>query len=292
MRTMMMTKARLSREASALLPWGAAALVWFFLVIPMRAEDEGRLGQQSRFRRERLKSEQTLRETQSKQARVAAALSTACRVSADPSALRQRAVFASVGLGLSPFSLSVTGGPEAGAIIEAAGSRGTILQLLRRLGDPARGGFLRSLTLRDKGTRFGLSAASGVFGPFPPGVAAAPSSCPSLADPPPAETESTALQAQRPKPTPRLRASMPPSDDGAASLPPASIAPSPEPPFALIAFLRTDGKDQASIRVGGQVRMVSVGDQIEGWKCLSIDRDEGVVFDSAEKGRMVLRPNP
>jgi hypothetical protein len=60
----------------------------------------------------------------------------------------------------------------------------------------------------------------------------------------------------------------------------------------LVAFLVAEGKSRVSIRAGGQVRVLAVGDQIDGWTCISIDRDEGAVFMSQAKGRLVLKAVP
>ena len=42
-------------------------------------------------------------------------------------------------------------------------------------------------------------------------------------------------------------------------------------------------------RLGDEVRVVSVGDRIEGWTCLSIDRDEGALFSRLPAQQIALR---
>jgi hypothetical protein len=68
--------------------------------------------------------------------------------------------------------------------------------------------------------------------------------------------------------------------------------PEPPSPFTLVGFLRSEGKSRVSVRVGGEVRVISVGESVLGWTCVSIDRDEGAVFTSPEKPRLVLRAGP
>ena len=68
-----------------------------------------------------------------------------------------------------------------------------------------------------------------------------------------------------------------------------AIEPAPAPPFTLVAFLISNGKSRVSLRVGDEVRVISVGDAVLGWKCVSIDRDEGAVFTTSEHGRVVLK---
>ena len=68
-----------------------------------------------------------------------------------------------------------------------------------------------------------------------------------------------------------------------------AIERAPVPPFTLVAFLISNGKNRVSIRVGDEVRVISVGDSVEGWKCVSIDRDEGAVFATPENARVVLK---
>ena len=140
-----MRRGALRLEGIAALPWLAAGVLWFGLIVPMRAEQETLLGEQSRIRRDRVETDRSARETRVLGARAAAALGSACRASTDPAMLRQRAVAATAGLDLSPFTLSVTGGPAGGTLIETTGPRSDVQELLRRLGDPARGGFLRSV---------------------------------------------------------------------------------------------------------------------------------------------------
>ncbi len=277
------------RELLALLPWLAAAVVWFGFVSPMRAEQENRLSQQSRIRRDRVKAERELRETEALRARIGSALSTVCRASSDPAALRQRTVAATALLPLSPFALTVTGGPGGGATVDASGPRGIALELLRRMGDPARGGFLRGASVRDKGSNWGISAATGVFESFPGGIIPAPRACTGISDPSPSEAVSPARtpnQAAGPGPVRRAPPSATPPEP-AASMP--AIEAAPAPPFTLVAFLISNGKSRVSIRVRDEVRVISVGDAVLGWKCVSIDRDEGAVFTTPEHGRVVLK---
>lgn len=283
-----MMKGRMGREVLALLPWIAAAFLWFGLVVPMRAEQETRLNQQSRVRRERVKAERDARETQALRARVGSALGTACRASSDPATLRQRVVAASFGLPLSPFALTVTGGPEGGATVDASGARGAALELLRRLGDPARGGYLRVASIREKGGAWVISATTGVLESFPGGIMPERPVCSGIPDPPPAEAVagsqgSKPIRSGPPRPpTPALN---PPE-----ALPAPTLEPTPGPPFTLVAFLVSVGKSRVSIRVRDEVRVIAPGDEVEGWKCVSIDRDEGVVFASPLHGRVVLKP--
>jgi hypothetical protein len=287
-----MTKRRLSREAAALLPWIGAAFLWFGLIAPMRAGEESRLTQQSRTRRDRLKAERSLRETQAMRARIGGAIASACRASTDPATLRQRAVAATSGLSLAPFSLSVTGGAEGGASIEASGTRGAALELLKRLGDPARGGFLRSVTIKEKGERWSVSAITGVFESFPGGVISAPPVCAGVSDSGPGEAApevgKPSLSLGRAPVRPLLPSARP--GDAATVMP--AIEPAPAAPFALVAFLVSEGKTRVSIRVREEVRVISVGESVDGWKCLSIDRDEGVVFTSPSQERLILKAAP
>jgi len=279
---------RLSREAAALLPWVGAAFLWFGIVAPMRADGENRLAQQSRIRRDRLKAERSVRDAAVLRERLARALAAACRASSDPAALRQRTVAATSGLSLSPFALSVTGGSEGGAVVEASGPRESALELLKRLGDPARGGFLRSAVLRDKGARWNLSATTGVLESFPEGLIPAPALCSFLSDP--ASSEPSAPKG--PAHPVRMRPTPPSASAGPS--PQATLMPSAgaaaEPPFALVAFLSSMGRSRVSIRIGDEVRVVSVGESAFGWTCLAIDRDEGAVFRSHSNVRVVLKP--
>ena len=281
---------RPSREVLALLPWLAAAMVWFGVVSPMRADQENRLSQQSRIRRERVKAERELRETETLRARIGGALATACRASSDPAALRQRTVAAAAGLALSPFALTVTGGPDGGATVDASGPRALALELLRRLGDPARGGFLRGATVRDKGGNWGVSVATGVFESFPGGIIATPRACTGIVDPSPSAEASVEPRIPRPAPRPGPARKATPSaaaPEPAAPMP--AIEPAPAPPFTLVAFLISNGRSRVSIRLRDEVRVISVGDSVEGWKCVSIDPDEGAVFTTPGEGRVVLK---
>ncbi len=277
----------LGREAAAVLPWLGAAFLWFGVIAPMRADLQNRLVEQGRVRRDRVKADRLSREARSLRARVGEALGAACRSSADPAALRQRTVAATSGLSLAPFTLSVTGGPDAGAVIEAEGSRSAVQELLRRLGDPARGGFLRSTTIRDKGVRWSVSSTTGVLESFLDAIVPPGPSCSDLSDPGPAEAASEPAGVRSRPGTTQPRA---PSGQRPGLV---SVAPSPEPtpvpPLTLVAFLMSEGRSRVSVRVGDQVRVVGVGGQVDGWTCVSIDRDEGAVFTSPGKGRLVLK---
>jgi hypothetical protein len=277
----------LGAEGRTLLPWAAAALVWFGLVLPMRADQGTRLSEQSRVRRERLTSERAQREFRALTTRVDTALAAACRASTDPAVLRQEVIEATAGLDLSSFTLSVTGGSSGGAVVEAAGSRRTALQLLSRLGDPARGGFLRTATIRDRGGRTSLSAATGVLAVVPAGRTPAPcSNRASVVEPAP-ELPETA-------PSPKVRAPVQPRPRATPLEPPP--LPTPElqeaPPFTVVGFLSTGGKGRVSVRMGDEIRVLSVGDQFAGWTCVSIDRDLGAVFTSSSGARVVLVAMP
>ena len=195
-------KARASREALALLPWIVAAMVWLGFVSPMRADEEDRLSRQSRIRRDRVKAERGLREAQTARTRVASVLGNACRTSGDPAALRQRAVAATAGLPLSPFSLTVTGGPEGEAIIDASGPRGAVVELLRRLGDPSRGGYLRGASLREKDGGFVLSVTTGAFDASPGAIIAAPPACSGVSEPSASAAEAPREPAPARRPAP------------------------------------------------------------------------------------------
>ena len=283
-----MTRPRLRGETAAILPWVGAALLWFGVVAPMRADQENRLSQQSRTRRDRLKAEHAVGETAALRERLGRVLGRACRTSSDPAALRQRSVAATAGLSLSPFTLSVTGGADGGALVEASATRGSALELTRRLGDPSRGGFLRSVILRDKGARWTVSAATGVLESVPADILPVPPFCSSVPDPGPAEP---GTDAPRPKASPRP--DRPPGSTTPAASSLALVAPTPEPPptppFTLVAFLNSEGRPRVSIRVRDEVRVVSVGESVDGWACLSIDRDEGATFRSPANVRVVLK---
>jgi hypothetical protein len=44
--------------------------------------------------------------------------------------------------------------------------------------------------------------------------------------------------------------------------------------------------------VDGEVRVIAAGQSIEDWTCVSIDRDEGAVFESPSRGRVILKAAP
>lgn len=273
-----------SRELLAILPWLAAALVWVGLVAPMRADQDLRLRDQARIRRDRLKVEIRTREIESLRQRVGSTLGQACRASADPASLRQRIVASTSGLALSPFSLSVNGGPGAGATVEAVGSDAAIRDLLRRLGDPARGGFLRSVTIRDRAGRPSASATTGVLDGLPSGLV--PVMPPCDPNPAPAPTPSPVSTVRNAGPTKPRTA---PRDVAPPPVPlPAATPPPPVPPFTLVAFLSAEGRSRISIRMGDEVRVVAVGESVSGWRCVAIDRDEGAVFVLPSGARAVL----
>jgi hypothetical protein len=277
---------RLPDVVASFLPWFGAALMWVAVIEPLRAEKASRLSEQSHVRRSRVKAERTAREAQALTARMQAALAAACQASTEPAALRQRTVAATTSLNLAPVSLTVTGGADGGATIDAAGSRQASRELLRRLGDPASGAFLRSATIRGSDDRWSVSAVTGLLGPFPAGIGLASAPCGGVpsSEPPPLET---------PTPPGRERGS-PQRTTPPLSLPtetapqPALPEPTP-PPFTLVAFIESEGKCRVSVQVRGQVRVVSVGERIDGWSCVSIDRDEGAVFTSLTQGRLVLK---
>src|SRR6185295_972492 len=98
----------LGPELRALLPWLFAALIWTTVLTPLRSEDGARLARQTTIRRERLRADRALAESQALKARMNAALGRLCLAPSDAAALRQRAVAATAGLPLSPLSLSVT----------------------------------------------------------------------------------------------------------------------------------------------------------------------------------------
>ena len=76
-------------------------------------------------------------------------------------------------------------------------------------------------------------------------------------------------------------------------LEPGALVSAPPPaPFALVAFLRSEGRSLVSLRVGEEIRVVAVGDAVDSWKCVSIDRDEGAVFTSPSGARLILKAGP
>ena len=279
---------RFSREVAAVLPWLLAGLVWFGVIPSMRAAQEDRLAQQARVRRDRLNSDRAARDAQALRTRIGTALGSACRASADPAALRQRTVAATSDLALSPVTLAVTGGPDGGAQVDAEGSRSAVLELVRRLGDPGRGGFLRLLTLREKDGRWSVSASTGVFQSFPGGIVGARPYCSDVPDPGAAEGARPAPPPGRPK----LAATRSAPSAGKPPAPLPAPTAGPSPPLTLVAFLLAEGTSRVSIRAGGQVRVIAVGDQVDGWTCISIDRDEGAVFMSLARERLVLKARP
>ncbi len=278
----------LRRARAALLPWIGALGVWLVLIQPMRATQATRREEQGRIRRYRLKVSRGERETQGLRSRIGAALGNACRASADPAVLRQRMVSATAGLSLSPFALSVSGGPGGGASVEAQGTRSAVLTLTSRLGDAAKGSFLRSVLVRDLGPRWGVTLSTGVLDSFPPGGLGTPAVCSvesgPMIDAPPTPPPTP---VQPPKPPPAM-ARHSPLPGPATTLSPFLSEPTLPPPFTLIGFLSSGKTLRVSVRAGEEVRVVSAGDQVMGWTCVSIDRDEGAVFISASGARVTL----
>ena len=288
-----MNSRRAAPEIQALLPWVASGFLWVLVLPPLRSDEAARLGEQSTLRRERVKADRAARDAQSLKARLSAALSHACRASSEPAALRQRTVAATAGLALSPLSLSVTGGSGGGATVEATATREAALALVQRLGDPARGGFLRSFSLREKGAVASVSVATGVLDFVPQGLPPE-QGFPSCGEdkeplnPTPAQPENALRPRSRAN-----RTADPPSVTPPRIQPTPATSPegSSAPPFTVLAFVSSENKTRVSIRSGGEIRIVSVGDQVDAWRCLSIDRDAGVAFVSASGERVTLRPS-
>ena len=287
-----MNSRRMAPEIQALLPWVASGFLWLFVLPPLRSDEASRLSEQSALRRERAKADRAAHDVQNLKARLSAALSRACRASSEPAALRQRTVAATAGLALSPLSLSVTGGSGGGATVEATATRGALLVLVQRLGDPARGGFLRSVSIREKGVMASVSLVTGVLDFAPQGLPTQPgfSLCGEDQEPPgpaPAQPGSTPRLGPRANRTPD-----PPSVTTPRGQPTPATSPegSSAPPFTVLAFVSSESKTRVSIRSGGEIRIVMVGDQVDGWRCLSIDPDAGVGFVSLSGERVTLRP--
>jgi len=175
-------------------------------------------------------------------------------------------------------------------MVEAEGSRSSTLELVRRLGDPARGGFLRSVSIRDLRSMWAVSVTTGVIhaanvgpaGPIPPCPAETESARVEVPSPPPAQSRPS-------RPAPAVVAPRSPEVEPTptADRPPVEAPP----PFSLVAFVMTQGTTRVSVRNGAEVRVLSVGDEVAGWRCLSIDRDEGAIFANATGRRVVLRPS-
>lgn len=287
-----MTGRRYGKEMAAVLPWVGVALIWFGWIAPLRASEAFKLAEQSQIRRDRLKASGQIREAQLMLARVKMALAASCRPSTEPAALRQRTIAATSGLRLSLFSLSVTGPPTPEASVEAEGNRAVILELARRLGDPGDGGFLRSVSIRDLGGRFGASAIRAPFETPSGGWIEPIPQCglPSQSDHRAADPEPQRSPMQE-RPGTVRPATVRPATAEPMAAPTLALDPprEPPPPFALVGFLTTEGQPRVSVRSGNQVLVVSVGEQVLGWRCLSIDRDEGAVFEAARGQRVVLR---
>jgi hypothetical protein len=260
------------------------ALLWLGVIAPLRAEQESRLARQRQVRSDRLRAERALEETQTLRARTRQALRSGCRASSDPAALRQRTVAATAGLALGPVSLSVSGAAGGGAVIEAEGEYRVVAELLRRLGDPGRGGFLRSASLRYSRGRWSASASTGALESFPAALMSPPAPCPSLVDPGPDEISRKSAIRARPAEGRKAAVTSPQPASSAPELMPAST-----PPFTLVAFLTGKGKSRVSVVIRGEVRVVSVGDDVDEWTCVSIDGDEGAVFTSSSGGRLTLK---
>jgi hypothetical protein len=278
----------MSREGKAVLPWVFALLVWFLIVQPLREAEGTRLSEQSAVRRERLQADRATREADTLRRRITNALGASCRASDDPAVVRQRVVSSIAGLGVSRFTLSVNGGSDAGASVEAEGARGAIMELTARLGDPARGSFLKSFFGRESGARFAASVTTGVLSSAPAGLLSTPE-CGTLHDPVP-------VPSKTPPPTPPSSGT-PRTTVRAPSFTPTPAVPveapaAPAPPFTVVGFLVSEGKARVSVRVLDEVRVLSVGEEFSGWRCLSIDQDEGAVFVSPAGDRVTLKPSP
>jgi hypothetical protein len=278
----------MSREGQAVLPWVSAFLVWFVFVQPLREAYGTRLSEQAAVRRQRLQVDRAAREADALRSRIGKALGGSCRASDDPAVLRQRIVSSTAGLRVSHFALSVNGGAGGGASVEAEGAQATVMELTARLGDPGRGGFLRSFLGRDLGSRFAVSITTGVLSAAPSGFLSK-EACEALRESPPGPSST-------PSPAPS-REGMPPT---AIRTPPATPAPvvhveapsAPTPPFTVVGFLVSEGKRRVSVRMLDEVRVLSVGEVFSGWRCQSIDPDEGAVFVSATGDRAILRASP
>ena len=287
-----MTPRRARPELQALLPWLAAAFLWFTVLPPIRSDEAGRLAEQSAIRHDRVRADRAAREVENVRIRMGAALGGLCRASSDPAALRQRAVAATSGLPLSPLSLSVIGGPGGGASVEAAGPRHALITLARRLGDPGRGGFIRSVSLREKGALSSLSVTTGVFDSVPSGLlpTSVRPACREEADFPPDAPRSDANAAVRAaiRTTRPLRPAVPllSQTEPVASAP---LEAAVVPPFALVAFVSSAGRTRVSLRAGEEVRFADAGDVIAGWRCVNVDRDAGAEFVSPSGVRVTLR---
>lgn len=278
------------RELTVLAPWLLAALVWFGLLAPLRADRDGLLRDQARIRRDRLRAEVKAKELEGVKARVSKAFEGACRAPGDPASLRRRLVVQSRGLPLSRFALAVSG---PGASIDAEGSATAVAELARAIGDPRQGLFLRSVSLTQ---RSGASALSAVVSPLPaaPPLKALPTLglCGegppvSVAVPTPAPSASprgprrpAGAQAVRPSPPPATPPDLVPTP-----------APTPEaPPFSVVAYLMSAGRSRVTVKFGGEVKLVSPGESLAGWRCVSIDRNDGAVFESPSGARVTLVP--
>ena len=272
----------------AILPWAMALLVWI-VVAPSGSGFEDKLALQSRARRERRGADRATAQIAALSARIDRALASACRPVAEAAALRQRAIAATRGLSLSAFSLSVQGGgaPGGGAAVEASGPRVSILRLVERLGDPSSGSFLRTVTLRDTDSGVSASIGTGMFEPISSRSAWRRDLPPCSNEPEAASDEPTPSPAPTSSPIPRRPRSEPPVivPTPEASMPPAA----PEAPFTLVGFVGSGARLRVSVKLADEVRIVSPGEVIEGWRCVSIDPTEGAVFESPS-GRVVLRP--
>ena len=269
----------MSRELTAALPWFAAGFMWFAVVVPFRASQETGLADQAQVRRERARADRALRASEAQKGRIATNLASACRASAAPADFRQRVVAATSQLELSPFSLSVT---SDGAAIETSGSRSTLFTLLARLGDPARGTYLRTISIRDRGGDTALSVSVALFAAAPGTILGSVPDCGAPVEPPPQAPDRAPEGPVKIRPPAAGRPTPMPPPQPSTSLP-------PPPPFSLVGLLVADGKPRVSVRVGDQIKVLSVGDDVLGWRCVSIDPHEGATFVSSAGEKIVLK---
>jgi hypothetical protein len=74
---------------------------------------------------------------------------------------------------------------------------------------------------------------------------------------------------------------------------PAISLPSPSPdPVHLVGLLRRDGALMAALSIGGQVEVVAVGDEVAGYRVLSIDEDAGARLRGPDGLDRTVAPAP
>ena len=260
----------------ALIPWAGAAAVWL-LVAPSASEDAERLARQSHLRRDRATADRASGQVEALKSRAVSALSSACRASSDAAALRQRAVAAAAGLDLRSFSLAVSGGAGGGATVDTVGSRAAIDTLVARLGDPARGGFLRSASVRTRESSFAATVTTGVINDFKvSGGVVRP--CAERDDSPKAGPSPSPAPTQPPRPRPvRATPTIDPTPSVNATVEP--VAPEPATPFTLVGFVGTARSARVSVKLGDEIRIVGLGDSVAGWRCVAIVPPEGATFE-------------